>query len=825
MAERIVVSLRARSRSRELSGPGVGLDEIRLLLKRAEAMGASVCSWGPSTVSFAFAPEDLEDAIEFVTGDDAQGAREAISVGVSRGELSLLLDCRGAVGLGRGASVSRSLALARLGRAGEVLIDSELAASSRTPLATQGTRLARTEGRELRGVLLDLEGRLRSTAGEVSWSVLEPSLLGRATELRKMSFAPGSLAVVRADPGVGGTRFLRECVESAAARCLFVNSLGFSSEPLGALRRALSRDARQGGLVSLPHDESKVLAALLDGNGTDPAAAAYLLEEWLAPPGAHEPGLVVVDDAAEVDPSTLDVIASSILGATRPFRCIARLDTRTPLPLQFAPLPPGPETVLGPLSRSDSEKLVHAMMGKVEPGPWAQEWAHRGAGGPLAISEALLEALDSGELSASHGGVKVRPRSIPRGSVLDARDWIARRWAHLDGECRALLFAVVVLGGDASVATTSLLLQAAADAPVDVALVSERLIDLHWLVESQPDRIAVPSRTHAAVIAECLPDHRHAAWHRAASIVIENSESGVVRAEAARQAALAGDRRRAARLYVEAARIASDAGLEACALELLGAARAADPARVRGADSATPGPVAVTRTASTHPPISNFAAALVRKAQQEGRSSYPPIEASVAESSLDRAVIPKPPTLPDLVRAPMGEPTIQDNAPEPRQPMASILPPETLIKVREVDELAARLPLTAREALSNRDLGPLEQLAGSEAMSGDRLRVVERVRAMVAIDKGQDRGEALRVLREACKQASGRGLIEQSRSHLALAIGLARTGAGLEALTETLEALARAREARSAIAETACKAFVRVLYERSGQKTEAAAWE
>jgi len=338
-------------------------------------------------------------------------------------------------------------------------------------------------------------------------------------------------------------------------------------------------------------------------------------------------------------------------------------------------------------------------------------------------------------------------------------------------------------------------------------------------------------------VLECVPDSRRPAWHRAASLVIEATGGTLARAEAARQASLSSDRSRAARLYAEASKAAASALLEESALELLAMARTEDPKLTREIESAWPGSEGSGDTPSFHAPPSSFAAALVQKAHEEQRSSYPPVElpsGATARKTSDASspVIPKAPPIPSVrpaataPRPTLGSApdiTIDEREPAPRPPMASILPPDFFVKVQAVDELAARLPLVAREALSAKDMRPLEEFAEREPMTGERQRVIDRVRAMVAINKGE-RTDALRVLREACLQDDKCGLIEQSRAHLALAVGLAQTGSALEALVEAIEALARAREAADKTAESACVHFIRKVYEHSGHAADAAAW-
>lgn len=138
--------------------------------------------------------------------------------------------------------------------------------------------------------------------------------------------------------------------------------------------------------------------------------------------------------------------------------------------------------------------------------------------------------------------------------------------------------------------------------------------------------------------------------------------------------------------------------------------------------------------------------------------------------------------------------------------------------------MAAELPLLAREALTAGDVTPLEQWAEREPMTGQRERLLNRMRAIVALERG-DKGEALAVLREACTNEEGCSLVERSRSHLALAVGLAQTGRPLESLVEGLEALARARQAVDSRAEKACVAFLRKIYTATGHAEGAGLWK
>jgi hypothetical protein len=398
--------------------------------------------------------------------------------------------------------------------------------------------------------------------------------------------------------------------------------------------------------------------------------------------------------------------------------------------------------------------------------------------------------------------VQVRGKAAAQSQPMLAREWIAARWGLLDTQCRALLQAVAVLGGESSAEQALELLRAASDAPAEVIGAAQVLVGRGWLQRPREGWLALVSRTHLQAVLEAIPDRRRAAWHRAASLLIEAREGPLAAAEAGRQASLAKDRKRAARLFHCASKAAASAQLDSAAAELAAIARAEEPAGDERADS-TRG--AEPARISLHAPASNLAAALLASARIV-RNSYPPVEIPLP---VERARAARP------AAQPARKPEIPPAPALPKVPRPPAAP--------SVDELAAVLPSPAREALSSRDLEALEVWAEREPKTEQRERLVHRVRAIVIIGQG-DKGEALRVLREGCEHAEGLSLLEQSRSHLALAVGLAQSGRALESLVEAIDALSRARAAADPMAEKACLAFVQRVYVAAGHGEQSSAW-
>src|SRR5207253_3342795 len=125
-----------------------------------------------------------------------------------------------------------------------------------------------------------------------------------------------SISIVRADPGCGGTRMLSEIEAALApARCLYLGGAG--AEPLGALRRSFARSIAVSGPApagSLPPVHRRGLERLLAGEGVDVRFGAELVWRWVILPSAdgkdvRSPGVILIDDAMDVDDPSLDAVA------------------------------------------------------------------------------------------------------------------------------------------------------------------------------------------------------------------------------------------------------------------------------------------------------------------------------------------------------------------------------------------------------------------------------------------------------------------------------------------------------------------------------------
>jgi len=624
MPDRIVVCLSEVASRNPSKGAEGFLANARDLMLRAKAFGATLCTWSWGALSFSFQVDDLEEAVGFVTGPDARKLAYRFGVGISQGSLELLTG-DGEIELGWGPVLQKAMLLSQLAKPGEVLVDCDMLAVHHVQLVTRGTRTSQGSP-PLRAYLISVDDPFRAEAERTVEHLVEPPLVGRDTVLAKLEVSPGTLATVRARAGFGGTRLLR-ALESREKQsiCLFLQPVCHRMEPLGALRRALLRAQALGKAPGLSKEHDLTWRRLAEGHGAEPGAVADLLEAWLAG-GSTSSGLLLIDDANEIDSATLEVVAAALLGAEYPFRAVARLDHDSPLPAELAPLPPGTEVELEPLGDVDARKLVMAWTGGVMKDEEADVWVARGGGVPLALGEALAEALSSGELRWGEQGA--RPRSIPpqAPSPMTSAGFVIKRMRFLTPGSRSVLYALATLGGDAPTLRIASLLESAADIPIDLDLEQDRLTKAGWLRAPESGWMALPSRTHLRIVEQSVPDTRRAAWHRVAASGAEASGT-LELAEAAWHAVAANDRASAQRLANRAAVIAEAAGLESASRDLRAFARAHDPSPQPRIESDASGLVPRPPMASSPgDPEDMFPVALAaRGPKRPSRFTFPPV--------------------------------------------------------------------------------------------------------------------------------------------------------------------------------------------------------
>ncbi|XXX77945.1 hypothetical protein WMF30_04125 [Sorangium sp. So ce134] len=858
---------RHRGAARDPSGVARGeesyLARALALKKRAEALGATLCAWSAQTFSFEFTPEDIEEAVLLaaLAAEDASVHPDArFAVGIAQGEMTYVGEAGRFTALSWGQPLLVAVMLARIALPGDVLLDPALPAVIAGELMTLGIHRGVDGARRVRGLRLDAQQPLRRQVAESVARLCKPPLIGRDGELAELAVPPGSLALVRAEPGAGGSRLLLELQRVLApSRSLFVAPIGASREPFGALRRALARAASRaekgrGRAPSLPDRLRPALARLIAGEGVEPWTAAEVISSWLAPEGART-GLIAVDDAGEVDAASLEAIAIALeMGGG--LRAAVRIGRAEPLPAPLAGIAPAATAALGPLSAAGAQDLVRRLLDGCIDEAGARRWAARAPAFPLALRELISEALESGALRWIGRSVAPRRRSAGRGrpartmtgaelAAPPAARAIEARLRLLAIGHRTVLTALATLGGDASESAIEALCDGTG-AP-KVAAVQAALLGAGWIVRPEPGWLKLSSRTLRDALLAAVPPGERSAWHLAAARVVEDHAGVLGLADAAWHAAKAGDRRSAAELAGRAARAASDALLESSAAELLAFADEQETAREHRPDAAPDStssqpptfrtPIEVVGDApdaqraapgsdDTAPDVSRAAA----DSAARRRGSTMPVESGGARDGAPRASRPggagavpdaAPAAFPDAAPA-----DFPDVAPlEDDFPLADAsgdpLAKTSESPVLSMNDIAVRLAELAKQALVQGELRTLERLVEELRRTGEHPELVERMSGLISLGRGA-KDEALRRFRSAAEAEASPA--QRARALLAYGVALAAAGRTEGALLEALSALARAREAEDRRGEQACAQFLARLAAATGHEEAARTW-
>lgn len=694
---------------------------------------------------------------------------------------------------------------------GEIFCAQPVKALRAGELLASGTRIARHAGLKIRGVRIDPKNPWRKHAVENIARMRTAALVGLAPPSGTPA-APGTLAVLRADPGTGGTRYLSE-VAARAPRALLVSPSGSSFEPLGALRRALGRSIGRE-LSPMLLELADPLDNLLAGHGVKLDIAARLVTAFLWPRGEGQgPGVLLLDDVKHIDPATLEacVRAARVEGAS--FGVVARLDATGSVPSVLAAIPKGAELELAPLGREDAEQLAGACTNDALDAEAKKRWARLGGNVPLAVVEAVAYGIVSGDLAWEGDTAGPRSRASGRGKVRGAADWILLRAREESAEYQKLLALIAMRGGEAKVSRLGRILDRAGQG-MDVDAALAQLACGRWVVDTQEDWVALPSRTHREALAGLVEGAERARLHVAAADVIEEEEGAFGQVEAAWHAAQADDGKRAARIYLEAARATAAARLEASTTQLIAFARRADPE------------------------CEDAAMELLANALARGPSLAPPALSAVPASNreslprLYNSIAPAAPLLPEDLA-----PFVVDTRDSEPPTIAKIdLPPmegalgETPAAVDEDEptssgaDIATRLAGLAKNALLSADNAALERWIDGLRATGESPKLTERLRALSRLGRG-DIGDALRVLRRTRASLDPKEHRLRCQTSLALGVALSAAGRPQEALLEGMDALARARQTNDERGAKACLAFLAKLYAAQGREEAARLFE
>jgi hypothetical protein len=233
----IVVAFRMPPAGASPGADGPYLTRARSLCSRAEALGGQLVAWSAALLAVAWDSESMEEAVMLAVSvrQGSASLERSWAGGIAEGELEPLAPDGQRMHLAWGEALLAAVSLARVARAGEVLVDGDVRALRAGQLALHGARSSTELGQRVRGWRLDLQRPWKSAGPDIdgNFPASEPStedvlqIVERASE-------PPSL-VDDAEPGAGRSRSvpLAEHVRALKEH----DTTGFGVEALTDLRR------------------------------------------------------------------------------------------------------------------------------------------------------------------------------------------------------------------------------------------------------------------------------------------------------------------------------------------------------------------------------------------------------------------------------------------------------------------------------------------------------------------------------------------------------------------------------------------------------------
>jgi hypothetical protein len=159
MADCIVVVFRMPPGGMSPGPEGAYLTRARSMCSRGEALGGRLVAWSAALLGVAWDTESMEEAMLLATSirEEALTPARAWACGLAEGEMEELAPDGARMHLAWGEALLRAASLARIARAGEVLIDGDVRALRAGQLSLIGARAATDSGQRVRGWKLDLE--------------------------------------------------------------------------------------------------------------------------------------------------------------------------------------------------------------------------------------------------------------------------------------------------------------------------------------------------------------------------------------------------------------------------------------------------------------------------------------------------------------------------------------------------------------------------------------------------------------------------------------------------------------------------------------------
>jgi hypothetical protein len=502
MAARLVLCLQAKAAPGEGDAASTLGDMLGDLSARSAVRGGRIVAWQVDGVAFSFPVEALPDLTDMLPEPPCT----EFGMGLAVGELESVLELGHGAAVSAGPALAEATALAFLAGPGEALVSTALA-SLEPELLASDEKAGSHRGRHWRGLRLNLaQPWLPAPTDALSRLDFEAWVGNAASAV--LSVQVGSCSALVAAEGSGGSRFLRQL--AGPGRPWLWLAPACAGEPLGALRRAFSRDTGWSKPDTPGHAGRAALDRLLTGAGLTHDAAMGLLRLWAATSGRDEPGaVVVVDEADRVDHDTLEAVSRA---APETFAVVARM--RGPgLPEPLRSLPMCARLELGRLDRQRSLDLLGAFSRGGLSGPLAERWARRSGHSPLGLQESLCCALEEGELVWAQDGLCACRPGPNLGDEQEPSYWIRRRLARFSAAERAVLEAVAVLGGEADSQELTSVADQVLDSGKSLADVTRQLVGRRWVRRTGERMLGLSSATHRRVLLEAMSAERRGQWH------------------------------------------------------------------------------------------------------------------------------------------------------------------------------------------------------------------------------------------------------------------------------------------------------------------------
>jgi hypothetical protein len=262
LAAKIVVGFRGDVPADEAQGEAY-LSRALGIKKRAEAHGAALCGWSAWTCSFAFEPDELEEALTLAT---LVFEVPGFGAGLAEGEMAPVGERGSVAGLAWGRPLVNSAALARAAGSGEVLVDEALWGRRGAEIVALGFRVdgdrikrllrAGQEAPEERssGTSFATSVSLQMAAVSMPDAERQPSSLrDPRVEMAKKALLQGDTAALE--------RLIAELREAGSHEDLVERMSGFIALRRGATTDALRRLRRATEAVKEPAQRARARLA------------------------------------------------------------------------------------------------------------------------------------------------------------------------------------------------------------------------------------------------------------------------------------------------------------------------------------------------------------------------------------------------------------------------------------------------------------------------------------------------------------------------------------------------------------------------------------